>query len=102
MFTLRATEDPAESIAATVAAELDLGARMLSSSNLEKGFVQSYRPDTAEEAQWHLIDPTVDANNFGYSKEFGQIFVRGEYLEPSVPVFAFNERARVVFRGYIG
>lgn len=99
MVCFRRTNDPSETVQASYELERELGATEHMLANIKTLIIPCF-PDTAEEADWHPIDATTDANNFGYAKEFGQIFGRGVTTNASTTIFNFMEIARVVFRGY--
>jgi hypothetical protein len=94
----RKSNDPTETVQASYELERELGATEHMLSNT-KNLIIPCMPDTAEEADWHPIDETTDSNNYGYNKEYGQIFGRGE-SSVSQKIFTFVEIARVVFRGF--
>lgn len=101
LMSVRKTNDPAETVFGNLDLELENGADEYSFSELTKGIFIPADPDTQGESEWRLVDETTDANNFGYNKEYGQIFVRAQNTGiVSNNLFSFHEFARVVFRGY--
>jgi hypothetical protein len=102
-LAVRLSNDPDESVPTDVDTELEAGAQYkVLAGMVNRPFVVAHSPQTAEQRDWHLIDDSVDSNNFGYAKEFGQLFMTANALSASSHFAQFWESARVVFRGFKG
>jgi hypothetical protein len=100
LLSFRKTNEAGAVVFGTIEAEIEYGADDIPIAELHQGKEILNLPDTPEEAKWHIIDAVTDSNNFGFAKEFGQIFIRGRHLPVSTGIFTFTEHCRVVFRGY--
>ncbi len=99
IITMRYDPDPSGTILSTLDLEQERGASVFPVAALKTMSI-GLHPRTFESSEWHPIDSVTDSNNYGYNKEYGQVFERGQFIANST---TFGKRffsCRVGFRGF--